>query len=64
MSLISTSLCQKQRKPNLSPLAFLLQTLVRSLLAEQLNSSEWSSRLSACNVLSGLKGPINKVQRP
>ncbi|KAI3367382.1 hypothetical protein L3Q82_026191, partial [Scortum barcoo] len=34
--------------------------LVRSLLAEQLNSSEWSSRLTACNALSGLKGPINK----
>lgn len=45
-------------------LGFVLQTLVRSLLAEQLNSSEWSSRLSACNALSGLKGPIHKVLRP
>ncbi|KAI4797102.1 hypothetical protein KUCAC02_026549 [Chaenocephalus aceratus] len=35
-------------------------TLVRSLLAEQLNSSEWRTRLLSCNTLCCLKGPINK----
>ncbi|XP_071354716.1 HEAT repeat-containing protein 4 isoform X2 [Trachinotus anak] len=35
-------------------------TLVRPLLAEQLNSSGWKSRLLACNILSRLKGPVNK----
>ncbi|XP_033935724.1 HEAT repeat-containing protein 4 [Pseudochaenichthys georgianus] len=35
-------------------------TLVRSLLAEQLNSSEWRTRLVSCNTLRCLKGPINK----
>ncbi|KAL3049808.1 hypothetical protein OYC64_009127 [Pagothenia borchgrevinki] len=35
-------------------------TLVRSLLAEQLNSPEWRSRLVSCNTLCCLKGPINK----
>ncbi|XP_044231762.1 uncharacterized protein heatr4 isoform X1 [Thunnus albacares] len=35
-------------------------TLVRSLLAEHLNRSEYRTRLLACNTLSGLKWPINK----
>ncbi|KAF3845461.1 hypothetical protein F7725_008624 [Dissostichus mawsoni] len=35
-------------------------TLVRSLLAEQLNSTEWRTRLMSCNTLCCLKGPINK----
>ncbi|XP_038585784.1 HEAT repeat-containing protein 4 [Micropterus salmoides] len=35
-------------------------TLVRSLLAEQLNSSEWRSRLLSCDILSSFAGPINK----
>ncbi|XP_044022988.1 HEAT repeat-containing protein 4 [Siniperca chuatsi] len=35
-------------------------TLVRSLLAEQLNSSKWRNRLLSCNTLSSLKGPTNK----
>ncbi|KAK1875471.1 HEAT repeat-containing protein 4 [Dissostichus eleginoides] len=35
-------------------------TLVRSLLAEQLNSTEWRTRLMSCNTLCCLEGPINK----
>ncbi|XP_026194941.1 HEAT repeat-containing protein 4 [Anabas testudineus] len=35
-------------------------TLVRSLLAEHLNSPEQESRLLTCNTLSSLHGPINK----
>ncbi|XP_018545386.1 HEAT repeat-containing protein 4 isoform X1 [Lates calcarifer] len=34
--------------------------LVRSLLAEQLNSAESRTRLLACTTLSRLKGPVNK----
>ncbi|KAM9432806.1 HEAT repeat-containing protein 4 isoform 1-T1 [Salvelinus alpinus] len=35
-------------------------TLVRSLLAEELNCANWRTRLLACNTISKLKGPINK----
>uniref|UniRef100_A0A8C7Q4Y0 Uncharacterized protein n=1 Tax=Oncorhynchus mykiss TaxID=8022 RepID=A0A8C7Q4Y0_ONCMY len=35
-------------------------TLVRSLLAEELNCANWRTRLLACNTISQLKGPINK----
>ncbi|KAM6973247.1 HEAT repeat-containing protein 4 [Aplochiton taeniatus] len=35
-------------------------TLVRSLLAEDLNCANWRARLLACNTLSQLKGPVNK----
>ncbi|GAA6236459.1 HEAT repeat-containing protein 4 isoform X1 [Lates japonicus] len=34
--------------------------LVRSLLAEQLNSAESRTRLLSCTTLSSLKGPVNK----
>ncbi|XP_028420766.1 HEAT repeat-containing protein 4 isoform X2 [Perca flavescens] len=35
-------------------------TLVRSLLAEKLNSSDWRDRLISCSTLRSLKGPTNK----
>ncbi|XP_034721648.1 HEAT repeat-containing protein 4-like, partial [Etheostoma cragini] len=35
-------------------------TLVRSLLAERLNSSDWRDRLLSCSTLGTLKGPFNK----
>ncbi|XP_039642935.1 HEAT repeat-containing protein 4 isoform X2 [Perca fluviatilis] len=35
-------------------------TLVRSLLAEKLNSSDWRDRLISCSTLGSLKGPTNK----
>ncbi|XP_035850301.1 HEAT repeat-containing protein 4 isoform X2 [Sander lucioperca] len=35
-------------------------TLVRSLLAEKLNSSDWRDRLISCSTLRSLKGPLNK----
>ncbi|KAJ8399497.1 hypothetical protein AAFF_G00412090 [Aldrovandia affinis] len=35
-------------------------TLVRSLLAEELNSPNWRNRVLACKTISQLKSPINK----
>ncbi|XP_046907935.1 HEAT repeat-containing protein 4 [Hypomesus transpacificus] len=35
-------------------------TLVRSLLAEELNCANWKTRFLACTTISKLKGPINK----
>ncbi|XP_015194728.2 HEAT repeat-containing protein 4 [Lepisosteus oculatus] len=35
-------------------------TLVRSLLAEKLNSGNWRDRAVSCNTIAGLSGPINK----
>ncbi|MBN3298804.1 HEAT4 protein, partial [Amia calva] len=35
-------------------------TLVRSLLAEELNSGNWMNRVLACDTISQLNGPINK----
>ncbi|XP_078134207.1 uncharacterized protein heatr4 isoform X2 [Sander vitreus] len=35
-------------------------TLVRSLLAERLNSSDWRDRVISCSTLRSLKGPLNK----
>ena len=37
------------------------QTLVHSMLAEQLNSSSWRHRVMTCNILPKLQGNINKV---
>ncbi|XP_076833631.1 HEAT repeat-containing protein 4 isoform X2 [Brachyhypopomus gauderio] len=34
--------------------------LVRSLLAEQMNCENWTTRVQACNIISQLKCPINK----
>ena len=38
-----------------------LQSLVHSMLAEQLNSSGWQERLAACQMFPRLYGGINKV---
>ncbi|KAL1258323.1 hypothetical protein QQF64_011567 [Cirrhinus molitorella] len=35
-------------------------TLVRSLLAEELNSANWGTRVQACTSISQLRSPINK----
>ncbi|XP_056333236.1 HEAT repeat-containing protein 4 [Danio aesculapii] len=35
-------------------------TLVRSLLAEELNNANWNARVQACNSIAKLKSPINK----
>ncbi|XP_009291427.2 HEAT repeat-containing protein 4 [Danio rerio] len=35
-------------------------TLVRSLLAEELNNANWTARVQACNSIAKLKSPINK----
>ncbi|KAI7804613.1 putative HEAT repeat-containing protein 4, partial [Triplophysa rosa] len=35
-------------------------TLVRSLLAEELNNGNWRTRFQACNSIAQLRGPINK----
>ncbi|XP_052009936.1 HEAT repeat-containing protein 4 [Xyrauchen texanus] len=35
-------------------------TVVRSLLAEELNCANWKTRVQACNSIAQLNGPINK----
>ncbi|XP_032355909.1 HEAT repeat-containing protein 4 [Etheostoma spectabile] len=57
---------ERNRPVNSQPLVSLLSfissqtTLVRSLLAERLNSSDWRDRLLSCSTLGSLKGPVNK----
>ena len=40
-----------------------MQSLVHSMLAEQLNCSGWQERLAACQMLPRLHGGINKVSK-
>ncbi|XP_059213663.1 uncharacterized protein heatr4 [Centropristis striata] len=49
--------CRWPEEPHVAPEP---QTLVRSLLAEQLNSSSWRCRLTSCQTLCRLRGPLNK----
>lgn len=53
---------KKKKKSNSNfCIVFPIQTLVRSLLAEELNSANWRTRVQACTSIAQLRSPINKV---
>ncbi|XP_035388372.1 HEAT repeat-containing protein 4 [Electrophorus electricus] len=56
----SSTMLDKQQAANLLVSISRKTTLVRSLLAEELNSANSSTRVLACNIISQLKCPVNK----